>query len=271
MKKQYDLEDLLAIMSKLRDPENGCPWDLEQTFETISPYTIEEAYEVDEAIRNKDMPALKDELGDLLFQTIFQAQIAKEEKFFTFQDVVHSISSKMVRRHPHVFGDVKIGNATEQTNAWEVQKATERAKKANSLGQPVSALDGVTVGLPALSRAVKLQNRAARVGFDWPETDQVIDKITEECTELYQEVEAGAAPLRVKEEFGDLLFVISNLGRHFNLDPEECLREANVKFERRFHAVEAKLWEQDKSPSQSSLEEMDALWDEVKKEEAGTS
>lgn len=261
------MDDLLQIMAKLRDPDGGCPWDVEQDFSTIAPYTIEEAYEVDEAIRNKDMESLKDELGDLLFQTVFHTQMAEEEELFTFHDVVQNVSEKMVRRHPHVFGDMSIADADAQTASWERLKAEERAKKAEEKGLVTSALDGVTPSLPALLRAIKLQNRAARVGFDWPETAQVVDKIQEECAELLAEVQEGSDHEKIKEEFGDLLFVISNLARHFKLDPEECLRAANSKFERRFKGVEQKLSAIGKKPEQSSLSEMDRLWDEVKQEE----
>ena len=267
MTKKYTIQDLLDIMEKLRDPENGCPWDLEQNFKTIAPYTIEEAYEVDEAIRQDDMPALRDELGDLLFQTVFHAQMAQEAGHFSFVDVVQSVSEKMVRRHPHVFGDVAIEDADAQIKSWEKIKAEERAKKAEKQGSKSSVLDGVSYGVPSLLRAIKLQNRAARVGFDWPETEQVIDKIQEECAELMHEVQDGADPSKVQEEFGDLLFVISNLSRHLNLDPEQSLRDANAKFERRFRSVEVKLAAKGKSPAQSNLEEMDALWDAVKQDE----
>lgn len=267
MTKEYDINDLLDIMNTLRDPENGCPWDVEQSFKTIAPHTIEEAYEVEEAIENNDMAGLKDELGDLLFQTVFHSQMAKEENAFSFADVVQNISEKMVRRHPHVFGDTTIEDAEAQITAWEEQKAIERAAKAASTGKAASALDGVTSGLPALLRSVKLQNRAARVGFDWPETEQVIEKIQEECEELLVEVRSGADASRVEEEFGDLLFVITNLARHLNIEPETCLRRANRKFERRFKAVEEKLRAKRKTPEQSDLAEMDALWDEVKSDE----
>lgn len=271
MQKQYSINDLLEIMHKLRQPEGGCPWDVEQTFETIAPYTIEEAYEVDEAIRNNDMPSLCDELGDLLFQAVFHAQMAKEAGHFSFSDVVQGVSEKMVRRHPHVFGDASIEDADAQTSAWEQQKARERAEKAASEGRIPSALDGVTPGLPSLLRAIKLQNRAARVGFDWPETSMVVDKISEESQELLHEIENGGNRTKVKEEFGDLLFVISNLARHFKLDPEECLRDANAKFERRFRGVEAKLADQGKTAEQSDLAEMDALWDAVKQDEKASA
>ncbi|PCI64503.1 MAG: nucleoside triphosphate pyrophosphohydrolase [Kordiimonadales bacterium] len=267
MTKQYDINDLLDIMNRLRDPTNGCPWDVEQSFKTIAPYTIEEAYEVEEAIENNDMVSLKDELGDLLFQTVFHAQMAKEENAFSFADVVQNVSEKMVRRHPHVFGDTTVEDAEAQITAWEEHKAAERAAKAASTGKAPSALDGVTSGLPALLRSVKLQNRAARVGFDWPETEQVIEKIQEECSELLVEVRSGADASRVEEEFGDLLFVMTNLARHLNIEPETCLRSANRKFERRFKGVEEKLRAKGKSPEQSDLAEMDALWDEVKSDE----
>ncbi len=267
MATKYNMSDLLDIMAKLRDPETGCPWDIEQSFDTIAPYTIEEAYEVDDAIRAGDMPALVDELGDLLLQVVFHSQIAKDEGHFEFKDVVNSVSRKMVDRHPHVFGDATVEDAGAQIKAWEEQKAAERSKKAKETGEALSALDGVTPGLPSLLRAIKLQNRAARVGFDWPETEQVLDKIQEETSELLMEVKSGADHNLVKEEFGDLLFVLANLGRHFKLDPEECLRAANAKFERRFKGVERLLHEDGKTPERSSLEEMDALWDQIKREE----
>ena len=263
MSEQYQMNDLLAIMAQLRDPETGCPWDKEQSFETISPYTIEEAYEVDDAIRQKDYASLKDELGDLLFQTIFHSQIAEDKGLFNFSDVVNAISDKMVSRHPHVFGDATVKDADAQIDAWEEQKAKERAAKAVG-NTPPSALDGVALGLPSLLRALKLQNRAARVGFDWPETEQVLDKIKEETDELLFEVNNGMDEAKTKEEFGDLLFVMANLARHFKLDPEECLRLANSKFERRFRSVEDLLADKGKTPETSNLEEMDALWDQVK-------
>ncbi len=261
------MEDLLEIMGKLRNPDGGCPWDLEQTFASIAPYTIEEAYEVDEAIRDNDMASLRDELGDLLFQTVFHAQMAREKEAFTFDDVVQSISDKMVRRHPHVFADASERDADTQVKAWEEQKAEERAKKAAQSNRAVSALDGVSMALPALMRAVKLQNRAARVGFDWPSVMPVIDKIQEEAGELAEAYETSVSNTAIREEYGDLLFVIANLGRHINADPEECLRAANAKFTKRFHGVEAKLAKLGKTPADSDLQEMDALWDTVKREE----
>lgn len=267
MQQEYSIDDLLSIMEKLRTPITGCPWDLEQTFETIAPYTIEEAYEVDDAVRSGDMEALKDELGDLLLQTVFHAQIAREAGQFSFDGVVASICEKMIRRHPHVFAGASVEDADAQTTAWEQQKERERTRKAAAQGKPSSVLDGVTRGLPALMRAVKLQKRAARVGFDWPETLQVLEKMQEESTELVEAYQAGDDQDHLKEEFGDLMFVMANLARHMKIDPEEALRDANAKFERRFKGVEAKIMAKGKSMKQSTLEEMDALWDQVKSEE----
>lgn len=267
MQQKYSMEDLLSIMKALRTPETGCPWDLEQTFETIAPYTIEEAYEVDEAIRDGDRDALKDELGDLLLQTVFHAQMADEEGSFAFADVVQSVCDKMVRRHPHVFGDATVDDADAQTAAWEAQKEAERAKKAAARGEVPSVLEGVTVGLPSLLRAVKLQKRAARVGFDWPETVQVLGKMQEESAELVEAYQKDEGHERLKEEFGDLMFVMANLARHMKVDPEEALRGANAKFERRFKGIEERLYAAGKSPKESDLEEMDALWNAVKADE----
>ena len=267
MSSRYTITDLLEIMKRLRDPENGCPWDVEQTFETIAPYTIEEAYEVDEAIRAGDMKSLKDELGDLMFQAVFHAQMAEEFGHFTFADVVQNVSEQMVRRHPHVFGDADIATADAQTSAWETQKARERAEKAAQQGETASVLDGVSISLPALLRAVKLQKRAARVGFDWPETTQVLDKLQEESAELVEAEKNNTDPAHIREEMGDLLFVMANLARHLDVDPEEALRGTNAKFERRFRRIEALLAEKNKTPAQSSLEEMDSLWNQAKAEE----
>ncbi len=255
---------LLEIMRRLRDPETGCPWDIEQTFATIAPYTIEEAYEVADAIERKAWAELKGELGDLLFQSVFHAQMAAEADLFTFDDVANTMSDKMVARHPHVFGDAsRDKSAQQQALDWEQIKAAERAGKAQT-----GALDGVAVNLPALTRAEKLQNRAARVGFDWPDSSHVIDKIVEEAREL-EEARDTLTPEAQKEEFGDLLFVMANLARHMGIDPEEALRAANAKFTRRFERVEAKLAERGKTPAQSNLAEMDALWDAVKADERG--
>ena len=256
------IERLLEIMRRLRDPKNGCPWDIEQTFDTIAPYTIEEAYEVADAIERKDWPELEGELGDLLLQTVYHTAMGEEDGKFSFQSVVRAISNKMVARHPHVFGDEsRDKSAEQQTRDWEAIKAAERAGKKQS-----GALDGVAVGLPSLLRAYKLQNRAARVGFDWPSTDQVIDKIQEEAAELV-EARDELTHEEMTEEFGDLMFVMANLARHLKIEPEEALRAANVKFTRRFEGVEVKLAEIGKTPAQSDLAEMDALWDAVKVDE----
>ena len=268
------IDRLIEIMARLRDPNGGCPWDVEQDYDTIAPYTIEEAYEVAEAIRERDFASLKDELGDLLFQVVYHAQMASEDGHFAFDDVAGAIADKMIRRHPHVFGDGSVADADAQTGAWERHKAGERATKARVDGRRPGALDGVTVGLPALTRAVKLQKRAARVGFDWPDTAQVLDKVREETDELATALVqardgAGAASESdaVAEEFGDLLFVYANLARHLDVDPEAALRAANAKFERRFRRIEALLAEAGRTPDEASLSEMDALWDQAKAEE----
>ncbi|AUJ64321.1 nucleoside triphosphate pyrophosphohydrolase [Aestuarium zhoushanense] len=253
------MERLLEIMRRLRHPEKGCPWDIEQDFATIAPYTIEEAYEVADAIERGAWDELRSELGDLLFQSVFHAQIAEEAGHFKFEDVAKAISDKMVSRHPHVFGtEGNDFSADTQVDRWEEVKAAERAAKSET-----RVLDGVAVGLPALLRAVKLQKRAARVGFDWPSTDQVIDKIIEESRELV-EARDTLTQDEVEEEMGDLLFVVANLARHLNVDPEAALRRTNAKFIRRFNAVEDALIAKGSSPEQSNLEEMDALWDAAK-------
>ncbi|KPD11495.1 nucleoside triphosphate hydrolase [Phaeobacter sp. 11ANDIMAR09] len=259
------IERLLEIMQALRDRSHGCPWDLEQDFASIAPYTIEEAYEVADAIEREAWDELKGELGDLLFQSVFHAQMATEAGHFTFQDVVTAMSNKMVSRHPHVFGDeTRNKSADQQTADWEAIKAAERAGN-----QETGTLDGVAVGLPALLRAYKLQKRAARVGFDWPAVDQVIAKIAEESAEL-AEARAELTQVEVEEEFGDLMFVMANLGRHLGVEPEAALRRANAKFIRRFEGVEAKLSQRGKRPEDSDLAEMDALWDAVKADERDT-
>ncbi|WP_101066140.1 nucleoside triphosphate pyrophosphohydrolase [Roseovarius salinarum] len=255
---------LIEIMRRLRDPETGCPWDIEQGFDTIAPYTIEEAHEVADAIARRDWTELKAELGDLLLQVVFHAQIADDEGLFAFDDVANAIADKMVARHPHVFGaDSRDKTAAQQTRDWEAIKAAERAQKAQT-----GTLDGVAAGLPALMRAVKLQKRAARVGFDWPQTDQVLDKIAEETTEL-REAARSQSQAETEEEFGDLLFVMANLARHLGVDPEAALRGANAKFTRRFERIEAALAEAGKRPEDSDLAEMDALWDAAKAHERG--
>ena len=256
------IERLLEIMRRLRDPDTGCPWDIEQDFASIAPYTIEEAYEVADAIARRDWQELEGELGDLLLQSVYHTAMGEEAGHFSFQSVVRNISDKMVARHPHVFGDEsRDKSADQQTVDWEAIKAKERAGKAQG-----GALDGVAIGLPALLRALKLQKRAARVGFDWPTTTEVVAKITEEATELV-EARDTLTQVEVEEEFGDLMFVMANLGRHLGLDPEAALRAANAKFTRRFEGVEAKLAAIGKTPAQSDLAEMDALWDAVKVDE----
>ncbi len=260
MTSSPELDRLLAIMARLRDPQSGCPWDVAQSFRTIAPYTIEEAYEVAEAAEADDTPALKEELGDLLLQVVFHSRMAEEAGQFVFDDVAGAISDKMVRRHPHVFADVAIESPEAQTVAWEEQKAGERQAKGAA-----SALDGVGVGMPALTRAVKLQRRAARVGFDWPNVEPVLDKIDEEIAEVC--VAMGEGPARIEDEIGDLLFAVVNLARKLDTDPEKALRGASRKFERRFRRVETLLTEQGKLPGTASLDEMEALWVTAKTEE----
>ena len=256
------LPRLLEIMRRLRDPASGCPWDIEQDFASIAPYTIEEAYEVADAIQRQDWAELESELGDLLLQTVYHTQMAEEAGHFSFESVVKAISDKMVARHPHVFGDEsRDKSAEQQTVDWEKTKANERAARTQG-----GTLDGVAIGLPALTRAVKLQQRAARVGFDWPTTAQVIDKIAEEARELTVARDNGSQD-EIAEEFGDLLFVVANLARHLQVDPEAALRAANAKFTRRFQGIEARLKARGKRPERSDLAEMDALWDEVKNAE----
>lgn len=255
---------LRAIMARLRDPVHGCPWDVEQTFASIAPYTIEEAYEVADAIERGDMDELRAELGDLLFQSVFHAQMAEDAGLFNFDDVARTIGDKMIARHPHVFGnESNAKSADQQVSDWETVKAAERAAKAVATYSEAGILDGVAMGLPALMRAAKLQKRAARVGFDWPEVSQVIDKIAEEAREVV-EARDSADPAKVEEEVGDLLFVMANLARHLKVDPEVALRAANAKFVRRFSYIEQQLAKDGTSPDQSSLEEMDALWNAAK-------
>ncbi|NLO80356.1 MAG: nucleoside triphosphate pyrophosphohydrolase [Xanthomonadaceae bacterium] len=254
---------LREIMRQLRDPKRGCPWDLQQDFRTIAPYTIEEAYEVADAIERQDLSALKEELGDLLFQVVFHAQMAQEQGAFDFDDVASAVAEKLLRRHPHVFGDVVIDDAETQTRSWEAIKAQERRQQAN--GQSVSVLDGIGLALPGLTRAVKLQRRAAQVGFDWDDVEPVFAKLDEEIQELREELANGADAERLEAELGDLLFVVANLARHLGIDPEAALRRANASFERRFRHIERTLAEQGRSPEDATLEEMDALWDEAKR------
>jgi MazG family protein len=246
---------LLAIMRALRTPVTGCPWDLEQNLASIAPYTIEEAYEVAAAIEEDDLAGLADELGDLLLQVVYHAQLASEQGAFGFEDVVAGICRKMVRRHPHVFGRKTAGSPAAAKGFWEEIKSRENAADGKTKG----TLSGIPAALPALTRAIKLQIRAARVGFDWPSSEEVIAKISEEAGELL-----NATGDRRLDEFGDLLFSLTNLARHLELDPEAALRRANAKFERRFSYIETKLAAQGRSPSQSALPEMDALWNEAK-------
>ena len=271
-------ERLLGIMARLRDPNGGCPWDLDQTFRTIAPHTIEEAYEVADTIERDDLRALPGELGDLMFQVVFYAQMAAEAGLFGMEDVLAAINGKMIDRHPHVFGEADIDTASAQTVAWETQKAAERAKEAAAEGRQAATLDGVVTGLPALTRAEKLQRRAARVGFDWPAAAPVLDKVREEIGEIEAEMAGSADPERLDEEVGDLLFAAVNLARHFKVDAEGALRRANRKFERRFRRME-ELAAGDRGVQSaggsgggqvglpSSLEGLEALWARVKAEE----
>jgi MazG family protein len=255
----HPIFELLEIMARLRAPVGGCAWDLEQTFATIAPYTVEEAYEVADAIERGNLSDLREELGDLLLQVVFHARMAEEDGAFAFVDVARAINAKMIRRHPHVFGDAEQRSSAEQTEAWEVIKAEERAEK----GKAASLLDDVPVGLPALTRAVKLSKRAAGVGFVWPSAKEVLEKLHEEIAELEHEVEAGDMA-KAREELGDVLFVCANLARQLDIEPEDALRATNAKFVRRFQFIETRLAEMGKTPAQSDLPEMDALWDAAK-------
>ena len=270
----WDMSELIEIMARLRNPDGGCPWDVEQTFATIAPYTIEEAYEVADAIARGDMASLKDELGDLLFQSVFHARMAEEAGEFAFADVVGAVCEKMVRRHPHVFGGAVVEDAAAQTKAWEDIKAAERAatKGPASSERPPSALDGVPTGLPAMKQAEKLQKRAARVGFDWTEAKDVLGKIHEELGEVGAEFQGENTDMgRLTDELGDLLFACVNLARKANIDPGTALRGTNLKFERRFRRVEALLAADGRTPDQASLEEMEELWVQAKVEERAQS
>lgn len=259
------IERLKQVMARLRDKTAGCPWDVEQDFATIAPYTIEEAYEVADAIERDDMDALREELGDLLFQVIFHARMAEEDGLFDFDAVADELAAKMIRRHPHVFGSAEIRDAEQQTEAWEAHKARERQSKP---GDDASALANVPVGLPALTRAQKIQKRASRVGFDWGDAAPALDKVAEEVKELRAELAAvKPAPDRAEEELGDLLFAVVNVARLAGADAETALRRATAKFERRFRQVEDMLAARGKTPDQSTLAEMDALWDEAKRAE----
>jgi MazG family protein len=262
------IDRLLAIMARLREPISGCPWDREQSFATIAPYTIEEAYEVADAIARADWPGLREELGDLLLQVVFHARMAEEAGLFAFEDVARAISDKLIRRHPHVFGDADGGVATEHARSWEAIKAAERAEKAAGNG----ALDGVAIGLPALTRAQKIQSRASSVGFDWGDPLPALAKVEEEVRESRAELSRpDRDATRLSEEIGDLLFAQVNVARLAGVDAEAALRAATRKFERRFRHVEALLAERGKTPRSSTLSEMDALWERAKAEERAQS
>ncbi|MCZ4323066.1 nucleoside triphosphate pyrophosphohydrolase [Pseudomonas anguilliseptica] len=267
----YQLDDLLHLMARLRDPQHGCPWDLKQNYATIVPHTIEEAYEVADAIERGDFDHLPGELGDLLFQVVYYSQLAREEGRFEFAQVVDGITTKLIRRHPHVFPDGDLYGAMDVAKLeeaavkqrWEAIKAEERAEKA-AVPEQLSLLDDVPTALPSLSRAIKLQKRAAQVGFDWPEALPVVDKVREELDEVLEAMSEND-PEAIGEEIGDLLFVVSNLARHLKVDPETALRAANAKFERRFRFIEQALRDAGRSMEDCALDELDALWGEAKK------
>jgi ATP diphosphatase len=256
--KSNAVSALVSVMAALRHPQTGCPWDKAQDFSTIAPYTIEEAYEVRAAIETNDPAQIKDELGDLLFQVVYHARLAEERGWFDFNDVAAAITEKMIRRHPHVFGDAPDRDAQAQTQAWETQKAQERHLRAEA-----GTLDGIAATLPAVATAAKLTARAARVGFDWPDAALVLDKLEEEIRELRAEL-PGASPARLQDELGDMLFVLVNLARKLQLNAEACLQGANQKFIRRFRFIEAALADIGKTPADSDLPEMDRLWDQAK-------
>jgi nucleoside triphosphate diphosphatase len=273
MNPTSDLAQLLAIMAALRHPETGCPWDIRQNFETIAPYTLEEAQEVADAIRRGDLVDLKDELGDLLLQVVFHARMAEEQGVFAFPDVVEAINRKLIRRHPHVFGDKSAGNPGAVKELWDAIKAEEKAERAAARAaaglpddRPKGLLGGVKTALPALERAVRLQEKASTVGFDWNSAALVIDKLEEEAREVREALEAGEA-VQIEEEIGDLFFVLCNLARHAGVSPETALEKANAKFTRRFGAIESALAAEGRSLSQASLDEMEALWVAAKRGE----
>ena len=259
-----NIDRLIDVMARLRHPTEGCPWDVEQTFETIVPYTIEEAYEVADAVDRRDMVALRDELGDLLLQVIFHSRMAEEQNDFVFNDVAGAIADKLIRRHPHVFGEGAAADGAAVKESWESLKADERAEKAAQDGKAASVLDDVPAAFPALMRAEKLQNRAARVGFDWPDLAPVLDKVMEELAELRIEITDDGGAERLRDEGGDLLFACVNLLRHLKVDPEAALRFANAKFEGRFRAIEATLAADDRTPDDADLAELEALWQRAK-------
>ena len=255
------IDNLLKIMAQLRDPTKGCPWDIVQTFETIAPYALEEAYEVVEAINNKDYENLREELGDLLLQVVFNSQIAKESNLFNFEEVIDSICVKMIKRHPHVFGNADINTSDEQLSSWEAIKAEERAKKLNKDSSSSSALDGVSVAYPALLRAEKLQKRAARVGFDWKDTEPVLRKLDEEICELKEALNNDFDQAHLEEELGDILFCCVNVARHLNLDAETALNKANRKFTKRFQFIEKSLKEElNVKPEDADFSDLENRW-----------
>ena len=272
MTPSRDIIRLIEIMAALRTPGSGCPWDLEQRFETIAPYTLEEAYEVADAIARGDLADLRDELGDLLLQVVFHARMAQEQGAFDFGGVVEAITSKLIRRHPHVFADAGVFSPKQVEGLWDRIKGEEKAERAARSGQldAAGALAGVPVALPALTRAIKLQVKASKVGFDWNDPMAVLSKIREECDEIKAEITAGNSA-KATAEVGDLLFAVVNLGRHLNADPEAALRAANQKFERRFASIEAALAAKGQRPEESTLAEMDALWDAAKSTERDSS
>jgi ATP diphosphatase len=260
MTPSRDIARLVEIMARLRDKATGCPWDIEQTFQTIAPYTVEEAYEVADAIARDDMRDLRDELGDLLLQVVYHAQLAQEIGAFAFPDVVEAITTKMIRRHPHVFGDAEARAAGAAKGIWEKIKAEEKRERG---AQPARLLDGVPVAVPALMRAVKLQEKASTVGFDWNDPKAVLAKLREEIDEIEAEIDEGP-PDRLRDEIGDLLFAAANLARHLKVDPDQALRGTNAKFVRRFATIEDRLAAGGRTPKDASLDEMEALWQEAK-------
>ena len=262
---KHSLDDLLAIMARLRDPQNGCPWDVQQDFSSIAAYTIEEAYEVADAIDRQDWTDLCDELGDLLLQVVFHAQMASERGLFEFADVAHAISAKMLRRHPHVFGDTRYADLTEQMQAWEQIKSAERAAKGASMDD--SALAGISTGLPEWKRAYKLQQRAADTGFEWPGPEPVLEKLAEEVEEVRVEFAKGADPARLQDEIGDVLFVMVNLARHAGVDFSQARRHANAKFERRFRQMEQLAAAEGAAFAERTLDEQEQLWQRAKQAE----
>ena len=261
------VDRLVQVMARLRNPNGGCPWDLEQNFKTIAPHTLEETYEVVEAIESNDPQAIKDELGDLLFQIVFHAQMGSEAKLFDLDQIATHVTDKMIERHPHVFGDRDVNTAQGVVSNWENDKAKKREAAAAASNKPISALDGVSTALPASTRAVKLQNRAARVGFDWPDARDIIAKIREEIAELEAEIDTKDNHDAIEDEFGDVFFAVINLARRLKVDPETALRRTNRKFEHRFRGIEQKLATQGRNIKDASLDEMERIWCEVKAEE----